>query len=65
MKEAICSKCGDVYNPEEFGDVHFANDCNGEPISEGKYNQTETPFGESCRNSATDEVRNDNRKARQ
>ena len=49
MKEATCSKCGDVYNPEEFGDVHFVNDCNGEPISEGEYNQAETPFGESYR----------------
>jgi len=37
MKEATCSKCGDIYNPEEFGDVHFANDCNGKPVKEIQY----------------------------
>ena len=21
MKEATCSKCGEIYNPEEFGDL--------------------------------------------
>ncbi len=37
MKEATCSKCGDIYNPEEFGDVHFSNNCNGEPVKEIQY----------------------------
>jgi hypothetical protein len=38
MKEATCSKCGDIYNPEEFGELHFANDCNGTPTNESQYN---------------------------
>lgn len=33
-KEAICSKCEEIYNPEKFGDLHFANDCNGAPINQ-------------------------------
>jgi hypothetical protein len=33
-KEAICSKCGETYNPEQFGDLHYSNDCNGSPINE-------------------------------
>lgn len=37
MKEATCSKCGDIYNPEEFGELHLAAGCNGEPINEGEY----------------------------
>jgi hypothetical protein len=40
MKEAICSKCGEIYNPEQFGELHFANDCNGLPINEIQYNPT-------------------------
>lgn len=54
MKEATCSKCEDIYNPEEFGDLHFANDCNGEPIEEIQY-QAETPFGESYRYAVPDD----------
>jgi hypothetical protein len=38
MKEATCSKCGDIYNPEEFGELHYADNCNGEPINEIQYN---------------------------
>jgi hypothetical protein len=38
MKEATCSKCGDIYNPEEFGELHFDNNCNGKPINEIQYN---------------------------
>jgi len=38
MKEATCSKCGDIYNPEEFGELHYADDCNGTPIDEIQYN---------------------------
>jgi hypothetical protein len=37
IKEAMCSKCGEIYNPETFGDVHFADDCNGNPINEIEY----------------------------
>ena len=33
-KEATCAKCEEIYNPEEFGDLHFDNDCNGSPINE-------------------------------
>lgn len=33
-KEATCSKCEEIYNPEEFGDLHFNDDCNGSPINE-------------------------------
>jgi hypothetical protein len=37
MKEATCSKCGDIYNPEKFGDLHFTDNCNGSPINEIQY----------------------------
>ena len=37
MKESTCLKCGDIYNPEEFGELHYADDCNGSPINEGEY----------------------------
>ena len=33
-KEATCSKCAEIYNPEQFGDLHYSNDCNGSPINE-------------------------------
>ena len=41
MKEATCSKCGDVYNPEEFGELHYADNCNGTPINEIQYGNQE------------------------
>jgi hypothetical protein len=41
MKEATCAKCGDIYNPEEFGQSHWANDCNGQPINEIEYSTKE------------------------
>jgi hypothetical protein len=34
MKEATCSKCNEIYNPEEFGDLHFVDNCNGTPKNE-------------------------------
>ena len=34
MKQATCSKCDEIYNPEEFGELHFAADCNGTPKNE-------------------------------
>ena len=39
IKEAECSKCGEIYNPENFGEVHWADDCNGKPINEGSYSK--------------------------
>jgi len=40
MKEATCSKCGDIYSPEKFGELHLADGCNGSPIKEGEYGAT-------------------------
>jgi hypothetical protein len=37
LKESECSKCGEIYNPENFGDLHWSDDCNGAPINEGTY----------------------------
>jgi hypothetical protein len=33
-KEATCEKCGEIYNPEQFGELHYANECNGSPTNE-------------------------------
>lgn len=41
MLEATCSKCGEIYNPAELGELHFADDCNGLPTNEIEYNPTE------------------------
>ena len=37
MKEATCSKCKEIYNPDNFGDLHFTSGCNGSPINEIEY----------------------------
>jgi len=44
MLESICSKCGDVYNPDFLGQLHFVRfetgeQCYGLPILEslGEY----------------------------
>jgi hypothetical protein len=37
MKEATCLKCKEIYNPQEFGDLHFTDDCNGSPINKIQY----------------------------
>lgn len=39
MKEATCSKCEEIYNPDEFGELHLAAGCDGEPINECEYNE--------------------------
>jgi hypothetical protein len=38
MKEE-CSKCGEIYNPHKFGELHWGDegDCNGKPINEIQY----------------------------
>lgn len=39
LKEAECSKCGEIYNPHRFGQLHWGDDgkCNGKPINEIEY----------------------------
>jgi hypothetical protein len=44
MKEATCLKCGDIYNPDEFGELHLVAGCNGEPTKEGEYGQKVKPW---------------------
>lgn len=40
MLEATCSKCGDIYNPEQLEELHLANGCEGSPINQVQYDQT-------------------------
>jgi hypothetical protein len=39
MKEATCLKCGDIYNPDEFGELHYGSGCRGEPTNECEYGE--------------------------
>ena len=49
-KEATCSKCEEIYNPENFGDLHYSNDCNGAPINQIEIGDLVDEICEDCDN---------------